>query len=82
MNLFRPDNDLGTINNYYSLVKPLVDQQNANAMFGGQIRGLQNSNYLQGTAIQQIGRETQALQGIATPQYFMNYQEYYPGFGR
>jgi hypothetical protein len=79
MNLFRSGNNNGTIDNYSTLVRPVLDQQRANLKFGADIHGLENSTHVQGLNIQQLNRETQTLQGVNATQYFMNYGDYYQG---
>jgi len=79
MRLYSDDNDFGRIDNYYTLVKPRLDQQRENMRFGGEIGSLQQRSYNQGTAIQQLGRQTDYLQHGATTPQFMNSGSY---FGR
>lgn len=79
LNLFRTDDGLGTVDNYYTLVKPLVDQKAATRQLGGSLQSLQDRSRLQGAALRALGTETRQLQGITTPQFYMNYGEYYPG---
>ncbi|MBN2474250.1 MAG: hypothetical protein JXB62_06565 [Pirellulales bacterium] len=75
MNLFRTDNNRGTVDNYYTLVKPGIDQRTANLRTQTQIQRLQ-------TATQNLGVQTQQGHGTGAAGYFMNYGGYYPGFGR
>ena len=82
LNLFRNDNNLGTIDNYTTLVRPFVQQRNMNTQVGQQIRGLQNTAVQQNQAIGTLGRETQRLQGVSSPQYYQQYGDFYPGFNR
>lgn len=79
MRLFSTDDDFGRIDNYYTLVKPRLEQRSQNLQFGGAIGGLKQRTQVQGAAIQQLGRQTDYLQGAQTPQYYMNYGNY---FGR
>ncbi|MEE9602046.1 MAG: hypothetical protein V3V75_01985, partial [Thermoguttaceae bacterium] len=79
--LFRTDGS-ESVDNYNTFVKPRMNQQNQNAMAGGQIRSLQNRTQNQGGAIQRIGSQTQALQGRSNHNYFMNRGGYYPGSRR
>jgi hypothetical protein len=79
MNLFRTGNAQGTIDNYTTLVKPELEQRNANQQFGSDISGLESSNRVQGMNIQQLNRDTRSLQGVNANQYFMNYGDYYKG---
>jgi hypothetical protein len=79
MNLFRSGNAGGTIDNYTTLVRPELEQRNANQKFGSDIHGLENAARVQGLNIRQLNRDTQTLQGVDAKQYFMNYGDYYPG---
>ncbi len=76
MNLFRNGTDNGTVDNYTTLVKPQLDQRYLNQQYGRDIRGLQTDARLQGSSLQQINQSRQ-LQGISTPQFYMNYGSYY-----
>jgi len=76
MNLFRNGTDNGTVDNYTTLVRPQLDQRYLNQQYGRDIRGLQTDARLQGSSIQQINQSRQ-LQGISTPQFYMNYGSYY-----
>ena len=83
LNLFRfqAGEEFDNVNTYYTQVKPFVDQRFKNTQFGGQISRLKNASRFTSTALQYLGRETRTLQGTALPQYHMNYQGYFPGFG-
>ena len=72
MNLFRTGNDLGTIDNYNTLVRPQLEQQYLNRQFGNDIHGLRQDPRLQRPGMPQQN----GLQGVSTPQY-MNYGGYY-----
>jgi hypothetical protein len=78
LNLFRNDTNNGTVDNYNTLVRPFVQQNYMNQTFTGQIDRLQNRTYLQGSALRQLDRQTQGLEGYATPQYYQNYQGFFP----
>jgi hypothetical protein len=80
MNLFRIGGE--TIDNYTSLVRPQIEQRFLNQQFNRDIRGLDNSTRTQRVDMQQLLRTNQQLQGVATPQYYMNYSNYYPGSGQ
>jgi hypothetical protein len=82
MNLFRTDTDFGTIDNYNSRVRPLLDMQQANQQTGLQIRALQLQARTRGTQIRQLGRQTELLQGTVRPSRFMDYGGYYPSLGQ
>jgi hypothetical protein len=77
MNLFRIGGE--TIDNYTSLVRPQIEQRFLNQQFNRDIRGLDNSTHTQRVDLQQLYRTNQTLQGVATPQFYMNTGSYYPG---
>ena len=82
MNLFRRDT-LGTVDNYTSLVRPQIDQNALNPQFRRDIHRLdRNTSQLQGTVQQQLDLQNRTLQGVATPQFYMNYGNYYPNQGQ
>ncbi|MEN6405087.1 MAG: hypothetical protein ABFC77_01320 [Thermoguttaceae bacterium] len=81
MNLFRRDSG-GTVDNYTTLVRPESDQRFLNQRFGNDIRGLQNSTRTQGINLQNLNQQNRTLQGVGTPQYYMNYGNYYPSSGQ
>jgi hypothetical protein len=75
MNLFRPSGD--GVDNYTSLVRPQIDQRFMNQQFNRDIHGLENSSRMQGVDLRQLYRSNQTLQGVGTPQFYMNYGNYY-----
>jgi hypothetical protein len=75
MNLFRIEDNIHVIDNYNQFVKPKLQQQRANQLLKRQIRGLQGT-------VRNLHRQTQSLQGVTIPQYYMNHHQYYPGFGK
>lgn len=77
MNLFRSGGEIA--DNYTSLVRPQIEQRFLNQQFGNEIRGLEGSSRTQRVDLQQLYRANQTLQGVGTPQYYMNYGTYYPG---
>jgi hypothetical protein len=79
MNLFRTGTNNGTIDNYTTLVRPALQQLSDNQKFGNDIFGLQRNARIQGAALQQINPQARSLQGVGTPQYYMNTGGYYPG---
>jgi hypothetical protein len=81
MNLFRTDNDRGRVNNYYSLVRPAVDQQRVNYQTQNSLQSLQTTTRVQGSQLEQLNQRTQPPRPAANPS-FMNYQNYYPGLSR
>ena len=68
--------------NYFTLVRPALQQRQANVRFGGQIRGLQGAARQQGSAIQMLNRDTRSLQGRPSLDYYRNYNSFYPGLQR
>ena len=68
MNLFRVQGD--SLDNYTSLVRPQIEQRFLNSQFGHDIGGLQTR--VQQVNPQQLYRTNETLQGVATPQYYMN----------
>jgi hypothetical protein len=78
LNLFRT-NGFDGIDNYNTLVRPMVEQSYLNRRVSGEIRGLQSSRVRQDTSIRRIGEATTTLQGYGTPQYYQNPKGYYPG---
>jgi hypothetical protein len=81
MNLFRRDS-MGTVDNYTTLVRPELEQRYLNQQFKSDIGGLERSTRMQGMNLQQMNQEARTLQGVGTPQYYMNYGNYYQGYGQ
>ena len=81
MDLFRVNRSDG-IDNYTQYVKPRLDAERSYQKTKRAIRGLQSTTRRQGSAIRNLGRQSQALQGNSVPQYYQNYGNYYPGLGR
>ena len=81
MNLFRRDNALGTVDNYTTLVRPALEQRSANQRFNLDIFGLERRARIQQHSIQRMEQTERTLQGIGTPQYYMNYGGYYGNSG-
>ncbi len=79
LNLFRTDTNANTIDNYNTLVKPFVEQRYVNRRFSSEIHGLDRNSRSQSSAIRRLGEATNSLQGIATPQYYQNFQGFFPG---
>ena len=82
MNLFRADNQLGTIDNYSTLVKPMLQQRQMNRQTQWELRSLQSKSGAQGSQLQQLNRRTDALQGTSGQNRAKNYFNYYPGLNR
>ncbi len=81
LNLFRADAGSG-VNNYYTLVRPFVEQRHTNQHVGGAIRGLQRTSRTQSSAIRRINRDAEAAQGRASQQYYQNFRNFFPGMNR
>jgi hypothetical protein len=79
MNLYRRDNNFGTVNNYYSLVRPMLEQRAYNQRLQYEIGSLERATRSQSQAIQQLDQRTNYLYGIPSGGSFMNFQGYYPG---
>lgn len=78
MNLYLGNNSAGIVNNYYSVVKPMLQQQNTNRQTEQSLRELRIQNRLQQSQLQQLNRQMPGAQGSS----FMNYGGYYPSIGR
>lgn len=82
MGMFRNDTANGTIDNYTTMVRPQLDQRSMNQQFNLDIYGLERSARLQQAAMRQMGRNLdRAPQTIGTPQFYQNFNTYYPGLG-
>lgn len=70
----------GTIDPYNNGVRPMIEQGQANQKFSAQIGGLRSSLNRQGAALNRLNnQEMPVQQGLVNPQYFINYQQFYPG---
>ena len=74
MNLFRREGD--GVNNYQTLVRPQLDQRFLNQQLGQDVRVLERNAQIQRM---QINQQPRTLQGVGTPQYYMNYGD--SGYG-
>lgn len=72
INLYRPEGAFGTVGNYYSLVRPMVEQQQINRQMSRQINQMQST---------MSGGGGYAGRSAGTGGYFMNYYGFYPGLG-
>jgi len=81
MNLFRRDTGAGTVDNYTTLVRPALEQRAANQRFNMDIFGLERRSRIQQHSLQRMEQSTRTLQGVGTPQYYMNYGGYYGNSG-
>jgi hypothetical protein len=78
MNLFRGGTALGTIDNYTTLVRPELEQRFMNQQVSRDLVGLERTNRAQQLRQQMLmQQQTRSLQGVGTPQYYMNYGGYY-----
>ena len=69
------------LDNYSSFVRPQLDQRYMNQQFNRDIYGLERNTRVQQSALQQLNQQNRSLQGVATPQFYMNYQNFYQGQG-
>ncbi len=81
LQLFRNDTAGGTIDNYSTLVKPQLQQQRMNQQFGTDLWGLQRDARIQQASVQRMQNNVRTLQGVGTPQFYMNGGGYYPDYG-
>jgi hypothetical protein len=80
MQLFRNDTAGGTIDNYTTLVRPQLQQQRLNQQFGVDLWGMQRENRLQQSSLLRMQENARSLQGVGTPQFYMNAGNSYPGY--
>jgi len=64
--------------NYSLYVRPRLEQQAANQLFGVEIMGLHQNTRQQTQALRRIGQQI----GAGAPQYFMNHGAFFPGLAR
>ena len=82
MHLFRNDTSGGTVDNYTSLVRSCAAAAGREPAVRDDIFGLDRQNRIQQATMQRMQyNSVRSLQGVGTPQYYMNYGSYYPGFG-
>lgn len=72
INLYRPEGAFGMVGNYYSLVRPMVQQQQINRQVSRQINQMQSAM----SPATGYGPRSGGTGG-----YFMNYYGFYPGLG-
>lgn len=72
LNLYRPEGALGLAGNYYSLVRPMVEQQQVNRQLSQRLRQMEA-----------VGPSPGGYTGSFAPTggYFMNYYGFFPGLG-
>ncbi len=71
MQLFRNDTAGGTIDNYTTLVRPQLQQQQLNQQFGTDVFGLQRAARIQQATMQRMQNIDRSLQSVSTPQFYM-----------
>jgi len=72
LNLFSEYMGIARPENYYTLVRPFLDQQKANRRIGTELRGLQHD----------VRRQGQPYGNGPIPPYYQNLGGYYPGFNQ
>lgn len=72
INLYRPEGAFGRVGNYYSLVRPMIQQQQTNRQISQRLRQIESPAQSGGGY---VGR------AAPTGGYFMNYYGYFPGLG-
>ncbi|MEJ5341626.1 MAG: hypothetical protein WHT09_08650 [Thermogutta sp.] len=72
INLYRPEGAFGRVGNYYSLVRPMIQQQQTNRQISQRLRQMESPVQSGGGY---VGR------AAPTGGYFMNYYGYFPGLG-
>jgi hypothetical protein len=72
LNLFSEHTGIARPENYFTLVRPFLDQQKANRRIGTELRGLQRD----------VRRQGQPYGGGPFPPYYQNLGGYYPGFNQ
>jgi hypothetical protein len=77
LNLYRNDTANGTQDNYTGIVRPMLEQQNANQHFAAQINTNASKLQQQQSALQRSGQDMPVGAGLVNPQYFINYGSYY-----
>ncbi|MCX7426920.1 MAG: hypothetical protein NTW96_14995 [Planctomycetia bacterium] len=83
MNLFRGENSARGLNNYYSYVKPALDQQRQDMTSNREIQGLQDTARYGAQSAEQMGqRPGSVIPGNSPkiPATFMNYQQFFPQY--
>jgi len=72
LNLFSESTGIARPENYFTLVRPFLDQQKANRRIGTELRGLQRD----------VRRQGRPYGSGPIPQYYQNLGGYYPGFNQ
>jgi hypothetical protein len=79
INLYRPT--APGVTNYYSWVRPALDQQALNQRVQGDIQGLHLNARSSATDLRELDLRTQPQpQNLWQPAQFMNFQQYYPNY--
>ncbi len=79
-NLYR-GGSFSPVDNYYSLVRPFVQQNALNRQYRDNLQGLRINNQFQQSMIQRLQQQNQMIQGTYRPNYYMNQGNYFPGQG-
>ncbi len=79
LNLYRSTN-LAGVNDYYTLVRPMLEQQSYNQQIQRQLQSLQKATQSQSQSLYQLDQRTDYLYGLPSGGAHMNFQSWYPGF--
>lgn len=80
LNLYRSNNSFGAVNDYYTLVRPLLEQQIYNQQIQKEVQSLQSATQMQSQSLQHLDQRTDQLFGFPPSGSYMNFQNYFPGF--
>ncbi|MDZ7617846.1 MAG: hypothetical protein U1E05_12650 [Patescibacteria group bacterium] len=64
--------------NYNTLVRPFVEQNNRNNLLQNEVQSLQNTINQQQRSLQQMNRQTELYQGTGQPRHFQDTGGYFP----
>jgi hypothetical protein len=81
LNLFRNTGNPG-INNYYTLVRPMLEQQAFNQQVQAGLQAAELNTRLQQLQLQQLQQQQNQMLNRPSGASFMNFQQYYPGLKR
>ncbi len=79
MNLYRSTGRFGGVDNYNSLVRPMLRQRQENRQTQLDLQRLRMNSGAQGTQLQQLNQRTSNVRGTGQPNRFRNFHDYYPG---
>lgn len=80
LNLNRQSDSLGTVNNYYTLVRPMLEQEATNNKVRTELRSVQTATRIQSQSINQLNRQTNSSYGTTPAAGYMDFQGFYPGY--